>query len=37
VGSPFARSITSTDTAGDLDRILLHLGRSPDWTPAQQT
>jgi uncharacterized protein (TIGR03086 family) len=29
-GSPFARAISSTDTASDLDRILLHLGRSPD-------
>jgi uncharacterized protein (TIGR03086 family) len=36
-GSPFARAITPTDEASDLDRILLHLGRSPDWAPAQRT
>ena len=35
-GAPFARAITSTDAAGDLDRLLLHLGRSPDWAPAQR-
>jgi len=34
-GSPFARALTSTDTASDFDRVLLHLGRSPDWAPAQ--
>lgn len=34
-GSPFARAITSTDGVSDLDRILLHLGRSPDWAPAR--
>lgn len=32
--SPFARAITATDAANDLDRILLHLGRSPAWAPA---
>jgi uncharacterized protein (TIGR03086 family) len=35
-GSPFARAITPTDAASDLDRVLLHLGRSPHWAPAQQ-
>jgi uncharacterized protein (TIGR03086 family) len=33
-GAPFARALTSTDAASDLDRILLHLGRSPDWAPT---
>jgi uncharacterized protein (TIGR03086 family) len=33
-GAPFARALTSTDAASDLDRILLHLGRSPEWTPT---
>jgi uncharacterized protein (TIGR03086 family) len=32
--SPFARAITATDATNDLDRILLHLGRSPAWAPA---
>jgi uncharacterized protein (TIGR03086 family) len=32
--SPFARAITDTDAANDLDRVLLHLGRSPAWAPA---
>jgi uncharacterized protein (TIGR03086 family) len=32
--SPFARAITGTDAANDLERILLHLGRSPAWAPA---
>lgn len=32
-GSPFARAIDAGDGAGDLDRALLHLGRSPGWTP----
>ncbi|HET6733741.1 TIGR03086 family metal-binding protein [Mycobacterium sp.] len=32
--SPFARAITATDAASDLERILLHLGRSPAWAPA---
>jgi uncharacterized protein (TIGR03086 family) len=36
-GSPFARAITPTDEASDLDRVLLHLGRSPEWSPAQRT
>jgi uncharacterized protein (TIGR03086 family) len=34
-GAPFARAITK-DAASDLDRLLLHLGRSPDWAPAQR-
>lgn len=29
--SPFARAITPTSAASDFDRVLLHLGRSPDW------
>jgi uncharacterized protein (TIGR03086 family) len=36
-GSPFARAITSTDEASDLDRVLLHLGRSPEWAPSPAT
>jgi uncharacterized protein (TIGR03086 family) len=36
-GSPFARAITATDEASGLDRVLLHLGRSPHWSPAQRT
>lgn len=36
-GAPFARAITATDEASDLDRILLHLGRSPEWAPAPRT
>jgi uncharacterized protein (TIGR03086 family) len=36
-GSPFARALTSTDAASDFDRVLLHLGRSPDWSPSQRT
>ena len=35
-GAPFARAITSRAAASDLDRILLHLGRSPDWAPARR-
>ena len=35
-GGPFARAITSEGAASDLDRLLLHLGRSPDWAPAQR-
>jgi uncharacterized protein (TIGR03086 family) len=33
--SPFARAITPTYAASELDRVLLHLGRSPDWARAQ--
>jgi uncharacterized protein (TIGR03086 family) len=36
-GSPFARAIAPTGEASDLDRVLLHLGRSPDWAPSQRT
>jgi uncharacterized protein (TIGR03086 family) len=36
-GTPFARAITPMDAASDLDRVLLHLGRSPHWTPAQRS
>ena len=32
--SPFARAIEAGEGAGDLDRALLHLGRSPLWTPS---
>jgi uncharacterized protein (TIGR03086 family) len=31
--SPFARAIAADDGVSDLDRALLHLGRSPAWTP----
>jgi uncharacterized protein (TIGR03086 family) len=31
--SPFAPAIASGADVGDLDRALLHLGRSPVWTP----
>jgi uncharacterized protein (TIGR03086 family) len=33
-GAVFGPAIASTGPAGDLDRILAHLGRSPQWTPA---
>jgi uncharacterized protein (TIGR03086 family) len=33
-GSPFAPATEAGDGVGDLDRILLHLGRSPGWTPS---
>jgi uncharacterized protein (TIGR03086 family) len=32
--SPFAPAIDAGEPAGDLDRALLYLGRSPDWTPS---
>jgi uncharacterized protein (TIGR03086 family) len=32
--SPFARAIDASEGVSDLDRALLHLGRSPDWTPS---
>ena len=32
-GSPFAPAIGADDAVSDLDRALLHLGRSPAWTP----
>jgi len=31
---PFARAIDAGEDVSDLDRALLHLGRSPDWTPS---
>lgn len=31
-GSPFRRAVAVNDGAGDMDRLLAHLGRSPDWT-----
>lgn len=36
-GAPFAPAITSADAASDLDRVLLHLGRSPEWAAAQRS
>jgi uncharacterized protein (TIGR03086 family) len=33
-GSPFALAIEAGEGVSDLDRILLHLGRSPAWTPS---
>src|SRR5439155_15694433 len=33
-GSPFALAIDAGDGVSDLDRALLHLGRSPLWTPS---
>jgi uncharacterized protein (TIGR03086 family) len=33
--SPFARAIAAGDGVSDLDRALLHLGRSPAWTPSR--
>jgi uncharacterized protein (TIGR03086 family) len=32
-GSVFAPAIDAADGVSDLDRVLLHLGRLPDWTP----
>ncbi len=29
----FGPAVQSTDSVDDLDRILAHLGRSPEWTP----
>jgi uncharacterized protein (TIGR03086 family) len=34
-GSPFAPAIEAGQGVSDLDRVLLHLGRSPSWTPAR--
>ena len=31
-GSPFRRAVAVDDEAGDMDRVLAHLGRSPAWT-----
>jgi uncharacterized protein (TIGR03086 family) len=33
-GSPFRRAVAVDDGASDMDRLLAHLGRSPDWTYA---
>ncbi|HEY1838652.1 MAG TPA: TIGR03086 family metal-binding protein [Mycobacterium sp.] len=33
-GAVFGPAIPSTEPADDLDRILAHLGRSPQWQPA---
>jgi uncharacterized protein (TIGR03086 family) len=33
-GAAFGHAITGVDPTSDLDRILLHLGRSPGWTPT---
>jgi uncharacterized protein (TIGR03086 family) len=30
---PFARAVAVVDGASDLDRVLSHLGRSPEWAP----
>ena len=34
-GSPFAPAIEAGEGVSDLDRVLLHLGRSPSWTLAR--
>lgn len=34
-GFPFAPAIAGAEEVSDLDRILLHLGRSPAWTPSR--
>ncbi|SEH51414.1 TIGR03086 family protein [Mycolicibacterium rutilum] len=34
--SPFAHALVQRDGAGDLDRLLRHLGRSPDWRPVSR-
>ena len=31
--APFGPAIASPEQTGDLDRILAHLGRSPQWQP----
>jgi uncharacterized protein (TIGR03086 family) len=36
-GAAFGPAIMATHEAGDLDRILWHLGRSPDWAPTPGT
>jgi uncharacterized protein (TIGR03086 family) len=35
--APFGPALPSADRAGDLDRILAHLGRSPQWQPSAVT
>ncbi|MGV0774484.1 TIGR03086 family metal-binding protein [Mycolicibacterium elephantis] len=32
--SPFAQALEANAAASDFDRLLLHLGRSPEWAPA---
>jgi uncharacterized protein (TIGR03086 family) len=32
-GAPFGPAVPATETASDLDRMLRHLGRSPNWAP----
>jgi uncharacterized protein (TIGR03086 family) len=34
--APFRGAITTADASSDLERILLHLGRSPEWEPIKQ-
>jgi uncharacterized protein (TIGR03086 family) len=34
-GAPFGPAIAAPDGATDLDRIVSHLGRSPDWKPRE--
>ncbi|MCV7281539.1 TIGR03086 family protein [Mycolicibacterium flavescens] len=34
--SPFAHALVQRDGAGELDRLLRHLGRSPDWRPVSR-
>jgi uncharacterized protein (TIGR03086 family) len=36
-GSPFARAVLSDGSGDDLDLILRHLGRRPDWHPNCET
>jgi len=33
-GAPFGPAVAAPDGATDLDRIVSHLGRPPDWLPA---
>ena len=32
--SPFGPAVAAHDSASDLDRVLSHLGRTPDWSPS---
>jgi uncharacterized protein (TIGR03086 family) len=34
-GAPFRRAIDADDSVGSMERILLHLGRSPAWRPTR--
>jgi uncharacterized protein (TIGR03086 family) len=34
-GAPFRRAIEAGDSGGNMERILLHLGRSPAWRPTR--